>query len=86
MGEVRLLAASGDGGIFCAFTFIRVSYIVDSCQLYMTDLIEVRALVSALERLMGKHPELNTEMQSIFEEEVRLLRLKTLERQLSLHS
>ena len=46
----------------------------------MTDIAEMRALITAFEKLMERHPELESEMESLFQEELRSVRVQSLER------
>jgi len=46
----------------------------------MTELAELKALVTAFKKLMDRHPELEDEMQNFFQEELRSERVQSLER------
>jgi uncharacterized protein YdcH (DUF465 family) len=46
----------------------------------MTELAELKALVTAFEKLMDRHPELEDEMQNLFQEEFCSVRVQSLER------
>jgi len=46
----------------------------------MTELAELKALVTAFEKLMDRHPELENEMQNLFQEELRSVRVQSFEK------
>jgi len=43
-------------------------------------LADLKALIKAFEKLMDNHPELEDEMQNFFQEELRSVRVQSLER------
>jgi hypothetical protein len=46
----------------------------------MTDIAEMKALITAFEKLIERHPELEVEMEDLFTKELRSLRVKSLEK------
>jgi len=46
----------------------------------MADITEVKALITAFEKLIERHPELEIEMQELFTKELHSLRVKSLEK------
>jgi DNA-directed RNA polymerase subunit F len=46
----------------------------------MTEFSNIKALLSAMEKLMDLHPELEVELQSIFQKEIVVVRRENLER------
>jgi hypothetical protein len=49
----------------------------------MNEFDELRALITTFEELVKRHPYLEDEVQSIYQEEILSLRLKSLRKQLS---
>jgi len=47
---------------------------------FMTDIAEMKALITAFKKLMDRHPELDDEMQNFFQEELRSEQVQSLER------
>lgn len=54
----------------CGFTLLKVSYVEVSNYNIMNELSEIRALISAMEKLVDRHPDLDTELQELFEMEL----------------
>lgn len=46
----------------------------------MAEIAEMKALIAAFEKLINNHPELENEMQALFLQELRSIRVKSLER------
>jgi len=46
----------------------------------MADIAEVKALITAFEKLMERHPELEVEMEELFTKELHSLRVNSLEK------